>query len=181
MQWSSRSHKRMFHLQSVPCKKVANINNNVLLWYKKQEHFPRKAIQWHQRELYKHECVRANTCSHQDFPPHWNYQTWRKAPGKQYQSKTALQTTRFSSWHKGNLRSFALVFPLAEYPAFLLNICEDPCFYYFSSLMDSTLLSIREASKWQPQHGSARCPEALAHTVHMEVNWQHLKHGKTQL
>lgn len=75
----------------------------------------------------------------------------------QYRPSATLQTARFSSWHKGKLSSFALVFPSSEYPAFLLlNICEGPCFYYFSSLMDSTLLSIREATRWQPQRRGAR-------------------------
>lgn len=65
----------------------------------------------------------------------------------QYWTATASWTAHFPSWHKGKLSSIALAFPPAkcsEY--FLLNIRGNPCFYYFSSLTDSTLLSIKQPS-----------------------------------
>lgn len=101
----------------------------------------------------------------------------------QYQTATTLWTAHFPSWRKGKLSSIALAFPSAEYFAFfLLNICDNPCFYYFSSLMDANLLSIREKTKQQLQYWGAHCPEAPGHSHSHQCMWTgHLKHGQTQL
>lgn len=131
-------------------------------------------MHWHQRS-----CINSNaseqkpaatkTFHHTEIIRHGGRHrasnTKAKHENQQYWPSATLWTARFSSWHEGKLSSFALVFLSSEYPAFLLvNICEDPCFYYSSSLMDSTLLSIREATKWQPQHRGAHCLGALAHS-----------------
>lgn len=91
----------------------------------------------------------------------------------QYWPATTLWTAHFPSWHKGKLSWIALAFPSAEYSAFvLLNIHDNPHFHYFSSLMDSTSLSIREATKQQLQYWGACCPGAPAHSHSHQSMWK---------
>lgn len=98
----------------------------------------------------------------------------------QYWPATTLWTAHFPSWHKGKLSWIALAFPSAEYSEFLLlNIHDNPCFHYFSSLMDSTALSIREATKQQLQYWGACCPGAPAHSHSHQSTWSYLGASET--
>lgn len=99
----------------------------------------------------------------------------------QYWTATSLVDSPFPllAQRQGQLNCLRFSISRILCNCFLLKIHDNLCFYYFSALMDSTLLSIREATKQQLQYWGACCPGALAHSHRHQCTWIYFKVSET--
>lgn len=147
----------------------------------------------------KGSCININTSEQKPAPtktaPHWNYQTWRKPPGKQYQSK-AWKPAILAIHNLANSPCLLSPQRQAQLICLSFSICRIPCISVIKYLWGSLLLlffitdglhlifyqgSNQVATPAQGCSLSRGLGSQPQPSVHTEVDWGYLKYGKTQL